>query len=370
MTNPFTLPNFSKTMTKTAVCRWTWGLLFIIVQASMAQPKPTIVSITSNGVKKTLLPPNILKLNALDDELIIEWEPCDCRYRYHLEGANSDTVSLTYPVAIFTNLEGGNYTFWVQLQHKNAWSKPTKIALQIETSLVESKWFWPSVVFYALLLIGAGIYFFLLYNFRQKLKLHSLRNRIAADLHDEVGATLSSIAISTRLVEKKVGGQVPEALEILERIKTDSQDTIQSIRDTVWTLNPDNDSLPQLLEKMRSMAFQLLTPQDIALNFDNQISSDGSIKLSMEQRRNLYMIFKEALNNIVKYAEASKVNIKCKMQNDELRMTIADNGKGFDTSQRYEGNGLKNYQKRAQESMMELHLTSTIGEGTRIEVVI
>jgi hypothetical protein len=91
MANTFTLLSFSKTMNKTANCRWTWGLLFIIVQVSVAQPKPTIVSITSNGAKKTLLPPNILKLNALDDELIIEWKPCDCRYRYHLEGANSDT---------------------------------------------------------------------------------------------------------------------------------------------------------------------------------------------------------------------------------------------------------------------------------------
>jgi two-component sensor histidine kinase len=373
MANTFTLLSFSKTMNKTAICRWTWGLLFIIVQASVAQPKPTIVSITSNGARKTLLPPNILKLNALDDELIIEWKPCDCRYRYRLEGANSDTVSLAYPVAIFTNLKGGNYTFWVQLQEKNVWSKPTKITLQIETSLVESQWFWPSVVFYALLLIGAGIYFFLLYNFRQKLKLHSLRNRIAADLHDEVGATLSSIAIATRLVEKKFGTQTPEMLPILQQIKTDSEESIQSIRDTVWTLNPNNDSVSQLFEKMRSLAFQLLTPQEIALDFNNQLTQDqiGQLKISMEQRQNIYLIFKEALNNILKHADANKVAIDLRMTNEnELRMFIGDNGRGFNTEQGYEGNGLKNFKKRALESFMEATLTSKIGEGTSLEVIV
>lgn len=345
---------------------WLWAFLWAVqVPAQTAVFRP---SVQSRGQIKNIKN-NTISLAALDNDLLIQWPPCqNCRYRYRLIGVDPDTVTYSYPVARYTNLQGGEYTFWVQIHQNNQWLPPSQLKLSVETSLVESAWFWPSVVFYALLLIGAGIYFFLLYNFRQKLKLHHLRNRIAADLHDEVGATLSSIAISTRLVEKKLGNQVPEAAAILERIKTDSHDTIQSIRDTVWALNPDNDSLDQLLEKMRSMAFQLLTPQDIALHFDNQIPPNAPLKLSMEQRRNLYLIFKEALNNIVKYADATKVDVACKLQNEELRMVIADNGRGFDTTQRYEGNGLKNYQKRAHEALMEVNLTSTIGAGTRIEI--
>ncbi|AYQ34597.1 hypothetical protein DTQ70_21600 [Runella sp. SP2] len=360
-------------MSKTIMSRWAWGVLLLLVQASVAQVGPSITSISANGIKKTLSPSNSLQLNALDDELMIEWKPCACRYRYRLEGLNADTVSLAYPIAMFTNLEGGDYTFWVQTQQNNVWSKPTRFFLQVEKSITEEWWFWPAVAVYILLLLGAAIYFFLLYNFRQKLKLHSLRNRIAADLHDEVGATLSSIVIATRLVEKKVGAQTPDVLPILQQIKTDSEESIQSIRDTVWTLNPNNDSVHQLFEKMRSLAFQLLTPQEIALDFAIQLTPEqiNQLKISMEQRQNVYLIFKEALNNILKHAEASKVSVNLSMTNEgELRMLIGDNGRGFDATQGYEGNGLKNFKKRALDSFMKTTLTSKIGEGTRLEVIV
>lgn len=358
-------------MIKVVFGAWTWGFFFLLLLETTAQTKPQITIVRSRGQTKTPDKQGIIALTALENDLLIEWKSCvGCTYRYKLAGVNQDIVVYEYPMASFTNLKGGEFLFWVQTQQNGRWSKPAQLIFKVETSLVESSWFWPSVVFYALLLIGAGIYFFLLYNFRQKLKLHSLRNRIAADLHDEVGATLSSIAISTRLVERKLGQHVPEALSLLQQIKTDSEDTIQSIRDTVWTLNPDNDSLPQLLEKMRSMAFQLLTPQDIALDFKNDIAADTILKISMEQRRNLYLIFKEALNNTLKYAQATKVSFEFRVLSSELKMTITDNGKGFDTAQRHEGNGLKNYQKRAKESMMEVTLTSKIGEGTKIEVTV
>ena len=317
------------------------------------------------------LNPNRIQLGALEDNLIIEWKPCsNCTYRYWLRGLDQDTVVYAYPVARFTKLGGGSYTFQVQTKQNSQWSKPLTLGLDVETSLTETLWFWPSMAVYALLLLGAAIYFFLLYNFRQKLKLHSLRNRIAADLHDEVGATLSSIAISTHLIAKKWGNQTPDMLSILNQIKSDSEDTIQVIRDTVWTLNSDNDSAAQLFEKMRSLAFQVLAPQDIALQFDNQIPADNSLKFSMEQRQNLYLIFKEAINNILKHAEATKVNVECIMKNEEFSLIITDNGKGFDSSEKYEGNGLKNFKKRAQESFMNFKLSSKAGEGTKLELKI
>lgn len=359
-------------MNKTAIGAGAWGLVFFVFVTASAQSTPSIVSIQSNGKAKVVSAHSVVQLAALENDLHIEWKPCDCTYRYYTDGLDTDTVRLKYPIAHYTNLEGGEYRFWVQAQQNGQWSKPAQLTLEIEESITEEGWFWPAVAVYVLLLAGAAIYFFLLYNFRQKLKLQSLRNRIAADLHDEVGATLSSIAISTRLVEKKYGRQTPEMLSILQQIKTDSEETIQTIRDTVWTLNPNNDSVEQLLEKMRSLAFQLLTPQDISLTFNNQLSASEThrLQLSMEQRQNLYLIFKEALNNILKHAEASKVNVTFKMNGQELLMNISDNGKGFDATQRYEGNGLKNYKKRAAESFMEITLTSKAGEGTQLNVIV
>ncbi|NBB17923.1 hypothetical protein GVN20_01020 [Runella sp. CRIBMP] len=359
-------------MNKTAIGAGAWGLIFFVFITATAQSTPSIVSIQSNGKAKVVSTDSVVKLAALENDLHIEWKPCDCTYRYYTAGLDPDTVTLNHPIARYNNLKGGEYHFWVQAQQNGQWSEPAQITLEIEESIMEEWWFWPAVAVYVLLLAGAAIYFFLLYNFRQKLKLQSLRNRIAADLHDEVGATLSSIAISTRLVEKKYGQQAPGMLSILQQIKTDSEETIQTIRDTVWTLNPNNDSTEQLFEKMRSLAFQLLTPQDISLSFNNQLSSTETTRLqfSMEQRQNLYLIFKEALNNILKHAEATVVNVTLNMNGQELLMTIADNGKGFDATQRYEGNGLKNYQKRASESFMEVKLGSNPGKGTQLEVTV
>ncbi len=371
------LPSFSETMNKSAIGTWTCGLILMALLPLTAQTIPRIISIKSQGKEKTVSANGTLKLQALEDELHIEWNSCPCTYRYFAEGINHDTVVTNYPVATYTNLKGGDYIFLVQAQQNNKWSPVAQIPIEVEKSTIEEWWFWPAITVYVLLLAGAAIYFFLLYNFRQKLKLQSLRNRIAADLHDEVGATLSSIAISTRLVEKKFGRQAPEMISILQQIKTDSEDTIQTIRDTVWTLNPDNDSAEQLFEKMRSLAFQLLTPQDISLHFNNQLSSFEihRLQISMEQRQNMYLIFKEALNNTLKHANATKVAVELHLNDhpargQELWVSIRDNGIGFDTTAQYEGNGLKNYRKRAAENFMEVSLESKAGEGTHLKIMI
>lgn len=357
-------------MNKIAIGAWTWGLIFTVILQTVAQQKPQILSVISKGQPKSISANNILRLDALDDDLIIEWKPCNCTYRYRLEGVDQDTVTWNYPVARYTNLEGGDYIFWVQVQQNGVWSKPTQIVFQVEEIITEEGWFWPVVAIYVLLLVGAAIYFFLLYNFRQKLKVEHLRNRIASDLHDEVGATLSSIAIAARVVEKRLNNQSPDLQLILDQIKSDSNDTIQTIRDTVWTLNPHNDSLTQLIEKMHSFAAQILTAKDIALQFENHMEETSLAKISMEQRQNVYLIFKEAINNIAKHAEATKVIVEFGVEKGKLRMRITDNGKGFDSTQTHEGNGLKNFKKRAEASFIDFKMTSGVGKGTQITLVV
>ncbi|MEY4541126.1 MAG: hypothetical protein RLZZ306_2883, partial [Bacteroidota bacterium] len=239
-----------------------------------------------------------------------------------------------------------------------------------ERSLTEEWWFLPSVIFYGVLLLGAGIYFFLLYNFREKLKVETIRQKIASDLHDEVGATLSSISIATRVVQKRLGSRANGLSPILEQIKSDSEETIQTIRDTVWAINPENDSVDLLFEKMRSFALQILTIQNISVDFRNEYQHAKSLKMSMEQRRNVYMIYKEAINNIAKHAQATKVNILISKAKEGFKLEISDNGKGFDYQENHEGNGLKNFQKRAEESFMEFKMKSEIGKGTELAMVV
>ena len=207
-------------------------------------------------------------------------------------------------------------------------------------------------------------------NLCQQNKLLQIRDEIARDLHDEVGATLTSIATSAKVIQKKVGTKNPEANSILSQIKTDSEEAIHTIRDTVWALNPDNDAPEKLFEKMRSVGFKLLTTHDVAFVFENEIPVAKLPVFSMEQRRNIYLVYKEAIHNIAKHSHATNAQVRIYQQTNALHIRISDDGEGFDCTQKVEGNGLKNFQKRAMEGGFEVTVSSEKGEGTTVLVAI
>lgn len=314
-----------------------------------------------------------IHLAALDNDITFTFRPVkgdSILYQYQLSGFDKHWQSSPYPVARYTLLKGNEYRLLIRYRANGRLSAVTQVPVVVERELIEEWWFIPSVIVYVLVLLGAAMYFFLLYNFRQKIKVQSIRYRIAADLHDEVGATLSSIAMATNMVQRKMGSTQPDVQSLLANIKADSEETIHTIRDTVWTINPDNDSPDKLFEKMRSFAFQILTAQEIPLQFNNQVKFDKGLKVSMEQRRNLYLIFKEAINNIAKHSEATKAYVQITRSAEGLHWLIEDNGVGFYTDQQTEGNGLKNFRKRAAESFIDLILDSAPGKGTRITMTV
>ena len=347
--------------------------LFLGLSVSLLaqSPEPTIQSIRINGREVPFNPKVTLQLSALDDDLVIQFRSqLHVQYQYLLENYDKSWGISPYPIVRYTNLAGRDYTLKVRTLQNNKLSSTLSFSIVAERSLTEEWWFLPSVIFYSLLLLGAGIYFFLLYNFREKLKVETIRQKIASDLHDEVGATLSSISIATRVVQKKLGNRANGLSPILEQIKTDSEQTIQTIRDTVWAINPENDSVEILFEKMRSFALQMLMIQNIALDFKNEYQYAKSLKMSMEQRRNVYMMYKEAINNVAKHAQATKVCVHISQANEGFKLKISDNGKGFDCQKIHEGNGLKNFKKRAAESFMEFKIKSEIGKGTDLEMLV
>jgi Histidine kinase len=207
-------------------------------------PEPEILVIRINGQKRAFIPKIPLRLKAQEDDLVLQFRPQpNVTFHYFLENSDKSWGVSPYPIVRYTNIAGGNYTLKIRTTQHQKFSSTLSIPLIVEDFLSEEWWFLPSVIFYSLLLLGAGIYFFLLYNFREKLKVETIRQKIASDLHDEVGATLSSISIATRVVQKKLGSNTNGLSPILEQIKTDSEDTIQTIRDTVWAINPANDSV-------------------------------------------------------------------------------------------------------------------------------
>jgi signal transduction histidine kinase len=137
--------------------------------------------------------------------------------------------------------------------------------------------------------------------------------------------------------------------------------------DIVWTINPENDQFEKIILRMRSFAYELLGAKKIDFEF-NADEEVAKMKLSMEVRKNLYLIFKEATNNLVKYSGANKATFNIKTEKDNLTMLISDNGRGFNQQQTTEGNGLKNMKKRAGEIGGQLVIESWPGKGTEIQL--
>ncbi len=201
------------------------------------------------------------------------------------------------------------------------------------------------------------------YRIRQALRLQDIRNKIAGDLHDDIGSTLNSISIYSEVARKK-DEQQDEALEMIGEA---SRKIIDAMSDIVWTINPENDSFAKIIFRMKSLAYNLFRAKKIEFTFHaDEILNDK--KLSIEERRNFYLIFKEAVNNLVKYSNATRVAITLSNENDHIKLCIKDDGVGFDVSEDNSGNGLKNMKRRADEIKAQFKIESSKGNGTSIEL--
>lgn len=203
------------------------------------------------------------------------------------------------------------------------------------------------------------------YRTRQVLRLQSIRNKISGDLHDDIGSTLNSISIYSEVARKK-DEQQDEALEMIGEA---SRKIIDAMSDIVWTINPDNDSFDKIIFRMKSLAYNLLRAKKIEFTFHSEEILNEK-KLSLGERRNFYLIFKEAVNNLVKYSNATRVAITLSNENDYIKLRIQDDGVGFDASEDNSGNGLKNMKRRANEMKAQFKIESSKGNGTQIELIL
>ena len=179
-----------------------------------------------------------------------------------------------------------------------------------------------------------------------------------------MGANLTNISFSSLLAQRQLhnGGAVNR---LLERIYQDSLLVSESMREIVWSINPDIDTLGDALPRMLHYAAQLLESNSIELNAEIAPEVE-QLKLSMKQRRDLYLIFKEAVNNMVRHSNASRAFIHFELSGPTLIMRIADNGSGFDTVPTGWQNGLKNMQQRAGEHKWNLEIRSRPTQGASI----
>jgi signal transduction histidine kinase len=193
------------------------------------------------------------------------------------------------------------------------------------------------------------------------------RNRIARELHDEIGSAMSSVSIFADLARKEVPPDQPKLRELIQRIGSKNSEISESIADLIWAIYSGNNTWESLLSRIRNFCFEVLTSKGIEVKIHDDLALH-QLELSVDRKKNLLLLFKEAINNIAKYSEASLVVLHLEVRNDAIYIRIQDNGKGFDPQSVQKGNGLLSLRKRARAMNGTLELQSRIGEGTSIDV--
>jgi len=287
------------------------------------------------------------------------------RYAYKLEGLDDEWVqSGTRRYAGYTHIDPGKYVFRVKgTNGDGVWNDVgTSIRIIIKPPFWRTWWF----LLILLTSAGGGIAFIITYRVKQLLKIERLRSKIAADLHDEIGAGLTEISIMGEVVNQKLPANLKNLVSSdLQKIGETSRNLIDSMSDIVWLINPKRDSLFDLISRLGDLYKELLNSTNITFKSEN-LESLKTVRLNMEYRQNLFLIFKEAINNSLKHSNGTEINLRAEIKNRRLRMVLSDNGKGFNPGRSAAGNGLDIMKFRATSIGGKLNIDSVEGRGTTI----
>jgi two-component sensor histidine kinase len=257
------------------------------------------------------------------------------RYRFHVQAVNSEGVVSDHPASLgFTIL----HPFWLR------W------------------WF----ITLSALVVGLAIQTLYRYRVARLLEMANMRTRIATDLHDDIGANLTRIALLSEVAKQTpADGTSGDADGPLSSIARIARESVSSMSDIVWAINPKRESLIDLTRRMRQHAEEVFTLRGIEMHFTAPGAAD-TLKLGVDVRRDLLLIFKEAINNAVRHSRCSRVDIDLRLSGLRLSLEVADNGAGFDASIEREGQGLVSMRRRALRLNGTLEISSDGGVGTRL----
>jgi len=287
--------------------------------------------------------------------------PTRVQFRYRMENFDPDWVDAgTVRGVSYTRLPPGQYRFRVTARNNDGvWnSTGTSLTVVVNPAFYQSWWFVLTVVAAAVGLISIV---FVVRVSRLK-QIAGLRARIAGDLHDEVGSNLGGIILLSGM-SKDVPDLPAEAQESLEEIHATAQRTANAVRDIVWFLNPEFDTLPDMVVRMREFARTLLVGTDCRFAAPADLPA---ARLPLEFRRNVFFAFKEILHNVRKHAAATRVAITVSVAVREITLRVEDNGSGFDTAASSTGHGLRSLRQRAADAGGTVTVESGPGKGTRV----
>jgi ligand-binding sensor domain-containing protein/signal transduction histidine kinase len=313
-------------------------------------------------------------------------------YEFKLEGADRDwSAPADQRTVNYASLAPGTYRFVVRAVTTDGTlsESPATVSFKILSPLWRRWWF----ATIAALIFASAVFAFARYRYQRMkavleaeealrrsreerlVELERVRTRIATDLHDDIGSSLTQIAILSEVANQRLGdGNNEQGAGPLARIIKVSNELVDTMSDIVWAINPKKDHLSDLLQRMRRFASDIFTARNIAFRLTAPEASHD-LELGANVRREVFLIFKESINNIVKHSCCTRAEIEFQIEGNWLTLELRDNGKGFDAKLALDpgavinstakgGNGILSLRKRAEEMGGQFEIISQIGEGT------
>jgi signal transduction histidine kinase/ligand-binding sensor domain-containing protein len=304
--------------------------------------------------------------------------PENVHFRYRLKGLDEGWTEANsgQRTALFSRLPAGAYEFHVTAcNNAGIWNEEGQTL-----GLVVPPFFWQQWWFRAagLGVFGLGVAAVVRYvSFRrlrlklarleQETTLHRERARIAKDIHDDLGASLTQISLLGKLAQQDLD-QPETAREHVQHISLAARQGVKAVDEIVWAVNPRNDSLAHLLEYAGQYAVDFLRAANVRCRVDFPAEIPPRA-LAGDIRHSLFLLVKEALNNIVKHSHATEVRLRACLEGDRLHLSLNDNGRGFEIApENALSDGLRNMQQRLAEIGGTCRIQSVPGEGTSVFV--
>jgi ligand-binding sensor domain-containing protein/two-component sensor histidine kinase len=331
----------------------------LITNLTVAGERQNVSAVGETEIALSELAPNENQLQI--DFVGLSYAPGEMlRYQYRLEGADKSwSTPGDQRTVNYARLAPGRYRFLVRAVNSYGVVSPTPSAITF--TILPPVWqrWW----FNVLVVIAIGLIVYSLYRYRvaRLLELANIRTRIATDLHDDIGANLTRISMLSEVARQQYGNGHAQADNPLQSIARIARESVASMSDIVWAINPERDNLRDVVRKMRRHAEEVFSLRDVELHFDAP-SAKESQKLGVTMRRDLLLIFKEAVNNVARHSDCSRVDIELRIEGSQVFLTIVDDGVGFDTSVVSEGHGVQSMKRRAQMLGGMLEIVSAPGQ--------
>ena len=304
------------------------------------------------------------EINYLDRKLKFQFS--DSKNGTYEDFANDNTLNI--------NLPDGKLNLYIRAVDfkSKITTKYFKTITTSEVDLSKRDWYLP---FLFLLIMAPFVYYFLRikryqqeFNFKEKLALEMKRNKITADLHDDIGATLSSLQLNSAVANQLMIKNPNQALKLLEKVEQQSKDLADKIGDIIWSMKPGKDEFLTMSSRIKNFANDILGSTNIEYKIKIDKKADKSIT-DITTRKNIVLFIKEATNNAAKYSKASLFEIKLEFIENNIQIKINDNGIGFNVAST-NGNGIRNMKQRIDELNGQFSIDSKPKNGTRIKAVI